>query len=663
MGKGFIRNICFKMALSLAPMALIGMFAFFAIFYPYGASPDKMLLDFAAALILIFLVELSVLSIFISKWRSFALLVMMILAVDVLFGVVNKVRVGPNFSTVIISALAFIVMLFKSENKVRFSINSKIENLLVVIFFAGIYALGINAMGLFRLDEGWDQGIYVEMARRIWASEWFDDGGYSYSIGYPFLGSLFYGVMPDHPFLILNLFFYLISIFCFYKTMICFTGSKTASFGFAFWLGTQSVILNFNDFFLNVMIRSWSNIPPIAVSFIMLYIIMTKPVVSNGLMSLMSFLWGLVFACRYGDIIYFIPLMISLFLKYDNSKRLRSVLPSRVFACVFGVSIIVIPVLISHKMYYGGYFENYLTQYVRAVPLDHVFHPFEFKIHFLKILDGFFFPFLSEPGANFPSYLSPMPFVIFLPLGVYVFWKRHSKKMDVLLVGLFVAANILYFTSSEAVGATAAIRWEILRYYAPSLPVIGFFSFYGISIWINSGKRLSVWIVLLIFTSSMTVMGLCRQKPDLVANELRKIFIEEISMTMNCVRQDEFKKLWMPSGYVGEKSVQQEAHFRVKMRNFFPIQIEMVEFLTPGNERYCAGYDPGENEKCKAALMVYNSYGLPVKFDLDYLFYKNTVAPSNAELDIYVPISRLNTGRYRFLIRTFRGDYYTDLYL
>jgi hypothetical protein len=141
---------------------------------------------------------------------------------------------------------------------------------------------------------------------------------------------------------------------------------------------------------------------------------------------LLGFIYGYVFAARYGDIIYFFPVAFYVLLSGSRFDLKRIVKNTAFFS--FGALLVAIPVLIAHKIFYGDYFLTYINYATSATAI--YFHPWDIKLSLYRIYEIFFFPFVgvkngpvgsdlySTMSAIGCSFISSMPFILFFPAGL-----------------------------------------------------------------------------------------------------------------------------------------------------------------------------------------------------------------------------------------------------
>jgi len=328
---------------------------------------------------------------------------------------------------------------------------------------------------------GYDQSAYFRMTKRIISGEWFGGefaGDYRYGLGYPVLGAIFYHAYPANPFLPVNLLIYSVSFLLFYKVL-----SKKLGVAYALAAtllqATQSDLVNYNEWYMREAIFPVNNIIPLLVSFVYFYFTLGRKLSAKKIF-ISGLLLGLVFAARYGDIIYFTPLII--FLILNDGVAIRSILP-RLLLFSSGFLLVAAPVLWSHYLFFGNPFHTYFTY---AFDRNGIyFHPFDLETNLTKFVEMFLFPFINiaDSGRNVSSFLSPMVYAILLPFGVIYLFRKEKWAAVASLA--FVVSNILYFTSTEAVSAVQ-IKFDSLRYFIPTLPFIALFSFSGLKLLLRS---------------------------------------------------------------------------------------------------------------------------------------------------------------------------------
>src|ERR1039458_3506016 len=153
---------------------------------------------------------------------------------------------------------------------------------------------------------GWfDQGQYYRSVVALEQNN-YEPSEHHYPVGYALIGTLFYRVMPEHPFLIPNLVFYGLICFAFLqvcRVLVSFEWALILCFFGVVWPTTVQANL----------IYPWTNTPVNAALVVMAYLALARiPDRLNGIWT--GICAGLIFMVRPGDLVYSWPLMAVLWL-------------------------------------------------------------------------------------------------------------------------------------------------------------------------------------------------------------------------------------------------------------------------------------------------------------------------------------------------------------
>jgi hypothetical protein len=129
---------------------------------------------------------------------------------------------------------------------------------------------------------------------------------YHYPLGYPLIGTLFYSWMPQHPFLIPDVCFYV--LFCLSFIGIC---RRAVSFPIALPLCLLGVLFTSNV--LGPLVRPWTNIPASTALMILAFLALT-PERDRWRSMIAGVCAALIFAVRPGDISFTWPVLAALWL-------------------------------------------------------------------------------------------------------------------------------------------------------------------------------------------------------------------------------------------------------------------------------------------------------------------------------------------------------------
>lgn len=503
---------------------------------------------------------------------------------------------------------------------------------------------------------GWDQSCNYRMVKQIVSWEWFPGGykgGYYYPLGYPILASFFHLLYPDNPFLLVNLGVLLISILLFHKVLRQFLNPLVV-LAILLLLFSQTPINNLSKNFSNILLFPWNNNIAILSSFVFLYLLISKEKISTILFFLAGICYGVLFASRYGDILYFLPLAIGIIIKGESLRNLKSiVLKGLIFSG--GVLLIIIPTLISHKLSYGNYLSTYND--FNSIGPESTFFPalFDIKVHFFKFLELFLFPYLGsiEYNHRLSGFLSSMPYVLFLFLGIHSFYKLYSKETICIL--LFLLFNYIFFTST---GATTAehLKYGCFRYFTPMIPFLIFFSFYGLKTWLEKStfleKRRNVIVsgTGIIILASVIIFSINKDRSMLHP-------YQSLNVTYKGKKDLVTKKKYPNYGTDGEEDMV----FELNINSFAPLSIykTSIIYLDGKGESWVTTYpnNTKSEEENLWGIGITNIYGRKINYSYlgDKYAYRNYYLPDDKKLLAYLPIAYPMEGKFIVTIETNLG--------
>ncbi len=306
---------------------------------------------------------------------------------------------------------------------------------------------------------GWwgyyDQSQYLGMAKALAT---FDYGGlqatYSYGLGYPVVAvpSLWLGFTKD-PFVFFNFFTFIFAIFATYKAAKHFVSpfaGLLAGFG-----------LTFATPLIAYTAQPWnSTVCLVAISTILL--IATSKVPGKKIAVLAGFMVGWVFAARYVDIVWLLPLAAASMYR-GSFKRL---LKLGLFAAI-GAALWVLPVLYSHYKFFGSPLR---TPYVNHLGLgendgsDQQLSAYKLSNVPSATLGMFVSPRLAGEEDNDRGLLITMFWILAAIPGAFIILKKPKNRW---FFGTFIAATVvsyLFYLSFRA-STPYSLKYGVLHYF------------------------------------------------------------------------------------------------------------------------------------------------------------------------------------------------------
>lgn len=583
----------------------------------------------------------------------------------------NEFRIGYSSQFI---ASTYLLFLAKPKLTEIFSIIVSKKTFLVA-FFGSIYLFSVwitdgfttpYAKNVLRQEistwflSGWDQSCYYKMTQQIASGEWFPQGyksGYYYGLGYPLLASIFYYVYPANPFLLLNISLFIGAAVLFYRTSQS-QSSNLLAFIATFLLLTQTPINNWSKDFMLTNIMPWTNIISVMASLLFLYYLFGKKSRNNRVYFLLGLTYGLLFATRYGDILYFLPLAIAILIKdiplVINFLNLKRVITRGLFFSL-GTLLLLIPTLISHKVFYGDYLTTYLEFAVTGPRKTFFSALFDLRVHFFKFLELFLYPDIAaNESYRLSGMLASIPIVLLFFYGLKLSFKED--KLVTVLCGMFMLTNIVFFT---ATGATSAIqiKYYCLRYFTPILPFLVFFSFKGITHAVrysNSSIGTNVKWGVSIFCMSFLVLFSLTDKPIYI---LRSWIRPPVTLDVDYTGKKDFAAKKAAPNLV--KDGEDDLQFDLKIKSFYPIYVirTTAVALDQNGETWVTSRYKLKSDKNLWGVGLLNPYGkeLAYKYTGDNHIYENFFLPKDKDLKAFLPTAHEITGRIKFTIETNRG--------
>lgn len=366
-------------------------------------------------------------------------------------------------------------------------------HLLIGVAFVAMYAsISAPTATPFRTPAGnlqsqypffgwWDQSCYYYMVKRMACWEWFSGGyagGFYYGPGYPALAAPFYFWLSN-PFLPQMFITYLLVFSLLHRILSHFLCPSLALSGLIFLLVStplSSPFFGHGMLYASYLLIPWNNAIPILGGAYFTCLVLTdkskRPAVTACLIGL---LFGLVFAARYGDILYLFPLAlyalvrhsdsIGKFLKFSLLTTLASLIPA-------GLTLYL------HSKYYGKMTLTYLNF------VDFKGYEFFWPTDFSRVLSQLFHVVVFSDLVSCSPPEAAMPLLCMLPIGVFVImaWPAmktgHRSSFHVILFSLLAS---LYYYGSNLGCNPLWLEHNCLRYLMPlsipatALGVVGVF--------------------------------------------------------------------------------------------------------------------------------------------------------------------------------------------
>ena len=317
--------------------------------------------------------------------------------------------------------------------------------------------------------EWWDQGQYHRSVLAL-EEDNYNPTEHHYPIGYPLIGMLFYPIMPEHPFLIPDLLFYLVVSFVFVKlcrTMVSPEEALLLVFLGIIWPATVR----------NNFIRPWTNSPVHAALMVLAYItlIARKERVAGVITGVCA---AVIFMTRPGDIAYSWPVMAGLWL---GCRDLREAWQRATWFLVGALPLVVLDLYFSFAIhgklisaaYLGG--SAYIGLGLSSLGV---------KLYTF-LIDGF--PIFGEPR----TLVTMFPILLLILPGIVLFI-REFKWKAVLIVGTQAGA-VLYFLAYNDFWISNAFKYQGIRYWLWLIPFLCLYSYLSLRFaWQRLGWRLAV---------------------------------------------------------------------------------------------------------------------------------------------------------------------------
>jgi hypothetical protein len=306
---------------------------------------------------------------------------------------------------------------------------------------------------------GWwgyyDQSQYIGMANALANFDYAAlQATYSYGLGYPVVAVpvLWLGIDKD-PFVLFNLFAFVFTIFATYKAAKHFISPFAGLLaGFALTFATPLIVYT---------AQPWnSTVCLVAISSILL--IATAKAPGKLLAITAGFMVGWVFAARYVDIVWLLPIAAASLYRGSFKQLIRLGLFSAI-----GAFIWLVPVLYSHNSFFGSPLK---TPYVNHIGLeedsgsDQQLSAYQLDNIPSAALGMFVSPRLAQQEDVDRGWLVTMFWILAAIPGAFILLKNPKNRW---LFGTFIVANIvayLFYLSFRA-STPYSLKYGILHYF------------------------------------------------------------------------------------------------------------------------------------------------------------------------------------------------------
>jgi hypothetical protein len=288
---------------------------------------------------------------------------------------------------------------------------------------------------------------------------------YFYGIGYPILGAIFYKIYPTNPFLVPNLFLYVITMLLYYRIAEAYLNKELALIALLLMmLGTQ-----ITDFF----VVPWNNISSLVGIGVLIYIAIVVDKINIWHSVVVGLVIGWVFAARYVDAIFLFPIAGFIFFKairnngYHEAKYF--IISAIILLMIVGV------VLHTHKMVFSSYFK---TPYHKHTSMTNGGDQFSSAAFQLKRAPDHLYSIIVNPHQfhhiGYLKFNTPMlGYSFFFVFSLPGFILQTFDKKDS-LSGILFGSMVIAFIFYGSFSATRAsdLKYNCLRYFSMWYPVM-----------------------------------------------------------------------------------------------------------------------------------------------------------------------------------------------
>lgn len=302
-------------------------------------------------------------------------------------------------------------------------------------------------------NGGFDQGEYQKSVTALAANN-YSPSEYHYPLGYPLLASLSYGLTPDHPFFLPDLFCYVVTGLAFFH--ICrLLLAPWESFVICFFALVWSTTVT------NSFVIPWTNTPVCAATVTLACVALT------GRRDKLALIVGgacasVVLAVRPGDAIFSWPLLVPLWLDAGNRREMGK---RATYFLMGALPLTTVFTYLSLAIHGNLVSAAYLQA---SALIGFSFAPIGLKVYTLFV-DGF--PLFAENRTLinvFPVLLLTLP-------GIALFIKKFSWTGAAVLGAQ--AGALLYFLAYNDFWIAQLFRYGAVRYWLWLIPFWCFFAY------------------------------------------------------------------------------------------------------------------------------------------------------------------------------------------
>lgn len=312
-----------------------------------------------------------------------------------------------------------------------------------------------NHQGSFRGWWGWfDQGEYLKSAEAFSRMD-LTPAKHLYPIGYPLLGALFYRLLPMHPFLIPNVFLFLLLLYFLYRIYSRFLDEIES-------LIVVGCMVVFNPIIIENLIIPWTLIPSAVLIVTSIYLLVFRDLDGR------SFLWsGLLTGASYffrpGDWLFIGPIALAgLFITKDWKKRLYY---SGLFILTFSL-MLMLSAVINYRIY-GAFIKT---------PYNVLSAAIGFSIPNV-ILKAFSIGINAETiyGIKDRMLLDRFPWLLLVIPGIIYAYKKNGIRILGLL-GSILLTYVFYLAYNDF-DAQVLYNTKAIRYFTWTFPFLWLFAY------------------------------------------------------------------------------------------------------------------------------------------------------------------------------------------
>jgi putative flippase GtrA len=303
----------------------------------------------------------------------------------------------------------------------------------------------------------WDQGAYWRCAAQF-AQGNLTPETYWYPLGYPALGALFYRWMPQHAFLIPDLFLVVGAALLFFQIARRFISPVESLFLIAIFIACYHGLLT------ETLVVPWNTIPTHFLSYLIVLLAgLGQPRTRRLLIA--AVVLGLIYLCRPGDALCLGLLLGWAILRLPSwRERIQTGLACGLVLGVFWLSVQSVNLAI---------FDARVTPYEKAVAaIGFGSYPILQKLYWLVVDSR---PLFNEPGVALASHFPWL--LLIIPGAIYLLFRRFADIAGILLsVG---ATYLIYFEFNDLWPGNMFL-YHVVHYFVWTFPLLALIAYVGI---------------------------------------------------------------------------------------------------------------------------------------------------------------------------------------